>query len=84
MKTLAKQMIIEREQRLYDRMNRTLRMYQRDSLPMDLVLERENRYRNQFKGYLQSMNDLELITSQEYVDYFNVYCSNIDKMMGRN
>lgn len=77
-------MIIEREQRLYDRMNRTLRMYQRDSLPMDLVLERENRYRNQFKGYLQSMNDLELITSQEYVDYFNVYCSNIDKMMGRN
>lgn len=81
MKTLAKQMIIEREQRLYSRMNRTLELYKKDSLSMEFVFEREERYRNQFKGYLQSMNDLELITSQEYIDYFNVYCSDIDKIL---
>ena len=81
MKTLAKQMIVERAQRLYSRMNRTLELYKKDSLPMELVLEREGRYRNQFKGYLQSMNDLELITSQEYIDYLNVYCSDIDKIL---
>lgn len=81
MKTLAKQMIIERAQRLYSRMNRTLELYKQGSLSMELIFEREERYRNQFKGYLQSMNDLELITSQEYIDYFNVYCFDVDKIL---
>lgn len=81
MRTLAKQMIIERVNRLYNRMSRTLELYKQDSIPVELVFEREEKYRNQFKGYMQSMNDLELITSQEYIDYINVYCSDVDKIL---
>ena len=81
MKTLAKQMIVERAKRLYGRMDRTLGLYKQNLIPEELVFEREERYRNQFKGYLQSMNDLELITSQEYIDYFNIYCSDVDKIV---
>ena len=81
MKTLAKQMIVERAKRLYSRMDRTLGLYKQNLIPAELVFEREERYRNQFKGYLQSMNDLELITSQEYIDYFNIYCSDVDKIL---
>lgn len=81
MKTLAKQMIVERAKRLYNRMNRTLELYKQNLIPSELVFEREERYRNQFKGYLQSMNDLELITSQEYIDYFNIYSFDVDKIL---
>lgn len=81
MKTLAKQMIINRSYKLYSRMRHSAEQYKLDAIPIELVLEREGIYRNQFKGYLCSMEDLELITTQEYINYFNGYCSDIDKIL---
>lgn len=83
MKTLAKQMIIERANKFYSRAKRTLEVYKENKIiDSEFVIEREVRYRNQFKGYLQSMEDLELITEQEYVDYLNVFCNEIDEILG--
>lgn len=82
MKTLAKQMIIERAQRLYGRMRHSVEQYKLGGITIELVSEIENEHRNQFKGYLCSMKDLELITPQEYINYFNDYCSDTDKILG--
>ena len=82
MKTLAKQMIIERANKFYSIAERTSELYKENRIDADSVIRRGIRYGNQFKGYLQSMNDLELITSQEYADYLNIFCNEFNKILG--
>lgn len=66
----------------YSRAKRTLKEYKENKLDLQFVFERGTRYRNQFKGYLQSMEDLELITEEEYIDYLNVFYNEINEILG--
>ena len=81
MKTLAKQMIIERANKFYSRAKKTMESYKNGNIDIEFVFEREMRYRNQFKGYLQSMEDLELITEREYEDYLDVFFTDVSEIM---
>lgn len=81
MKTLAKQMIIERANKFYSRAKRTSEVCKENKIDTAFIIERGTKYVNQFKGYLQSMEDLELITEQEYIDYLNVFFNEIDEIL---
>lgn len=84
MKTVAKQIIIEKANNFYSIAKRTSELYKENKIDMDSVIRRGVRYRNQFKGYLQSMKDLELITEKEYIDYLNIFCNEFNKILGGN
>lgn len=81
MKTLAKQMIIERANKFYSRAKRTSELCKENKINTEFIIERGTKFVNQFKGYLQSMKDLELITEQEYIDYLNVFFNEIDEIL---
>lgn len=60
---------------------RTLKVCKENKIDTAFIIERQTKYVNQFKGYLQSMEDLELITEQEYIDYLNVFFNEIDEIL---
>lgn len=80
MRTLALQKIIERKNILLGRIAYKVEKVRKNEMNADDLAIYYRDYKSEFKGYINSMRDMEIITNEDRESLYNSFIEEIDNI----